>query len=204
MSRSSIAVGWTGASGALYGVRLVELLLRSGTHVELMISKAAQMVLATELDIAMPAHAESVRALLLARYQLTTASLTVYTQEQWTAPIASGSSAPRAMVICPCSSGTLAAIAHGTSNTLMERAADVALKERRKLILVHRETPLSLIHLENMLKVTHAGAIVLPANPGFYHQPQTVLQVIDFVVARVLDHLDIEHSLIPRWGGSQK
>lgn len=200
MSRNSIAVGWTGASGALYGVRLVELLLKSDVHVELMISKAAQMVLATELDMAVPAHADSARAMLLDRYQLATASLAVYTQEQWTAPLASGSSAPRAMVICPCSSGTLAAIAHGASTTLMERAADVVLKERRKLILVHRETPLSLIHLENMVKVTHAGAIVLPANPGFYHKPENVQEVVDFVVARVLDHLDVAHELVPRWG----
>ena len=202
MTHRRIAVGWTGASGAVYGMRLVELLLRSDVQVELMISKAAHMVLATELELTMPTHADAARTLLLGRFDLPQAPLNVYTQEQWTAPLASGSNAAQAMVICPCSSGSLAAIAQGLSNTLMERAADVMLKERRQLILVHRETPLSAIHLENMLKVTRAGAVVLPANPGFYHQPQSVQQVVDFVVARVLDHLAVAHDLMPRWGES--
>jgi 4-hydroxy-3-polyprenylbenzoate decarboxylase len=104
------------------------------------------------------------------------------------------------MVVCPCTTGTLAGIAQGTSNNLIERAADVVLKERKRLILVPRETPFSEIHLENMLKLARMGAIILPPNPGFYHQPQTLDDLVDFVVARILDHLDIEHSLIPRWG----
>jgi 4-hydroxy-3-polyprenylbenzoate decarboxylase len=116
---------------------------------------------------------------------------------------ASGSARNRGMVICPCSMGTLSAISQGTSRSLVERAADVALKERRKLILVPRETPYSAVHLENMLRVTRAGAVVLPASPGFYHRPKHISELVDFVVARILDHLDIEHKLGHRWGDEQ-
>ena len=120
--------------------------------------------------------------------------------DDWMSPVASGSGAPTKMIVCPCSSGTLSAIAYGASNNLIERAADVALKERRKLVLVHRESPLSEIHLENMLKLTRMGAVILPASPGFYHNPQTIEDMVDFMVARIFQQLDMDQSLMPRWG----
>jgi 4-hydroxy-3-polyprenylbenzoate decarboxylase len=126
--------------------------------------------------------------------------LAAYGKEEWFAPAASGSNPADAMVICPCSMGSLAAIAHGLADNLIERAADVILKEKRPLILVARETPFSLIHLRNMTALAEAGAIILPANPGFYHRPQNVEQVIDFIVARILDQLGIAHDLMKRWG----
>jgi len=126
--------------------------------------------------------------------------LTVFGREDWTAPIASGSHRAQHMVVCPCTTGSLAAIANGNSDNLMERAADVMLKEQRKLIMVVRETPLSIIHLDNMLKLAKAGATIMPANPGFYYQPESLQELVDFVVARILDHLSIEHELLPRWG----
>ncbi|MFB6261728.1 MAG: UbiX family flavin prenyltransferase, partial [Thiohalorhabdaceae bacterium] len=128
--------------------------------------------------------------------------LRVYGREQWTAPLASGSNAPRAMVVCPCTSGTVAALASGGSDNLIERAADVILKERRQLILVPRETPLSVIHLDNLQRLAHMGVTVLPANPGFYHRPQSVQDLVDFVVARILDHLAVPHQLVARWGAA--
>jgi 4-hydroxy-3-polyprenylbenzoate decarboxylase len=126
--------------------------------------------------------------------------LRVFGREEWFAPVASGSNPPDAMVICPCTMGTLAAVACGLADNLIARAADVVLKEKRPLILVPRETPFSQIHLENMLKLARSGAVILPANPGFYHRPESVQQVVDFVVARVLDQLGIAHDLMPRWG----
>jgi 4-hydroxy-3-polyprenylbenzoate decarboxylase len=125
--------------------------------------------------------------------------LRVFGREEWTAPVASGSSAPRAMVVCPCTTGTLSAIACGASNNLIDRAADVVLKEGRKLILVPRETPFSAIHLENMLKLARLGVCILPPSPGFYHQPQAIDDLVDFVVARILDQLDIDHAVSRRW-----
>jgi len=124
----------------------------------------------------------------------------VFAKEEWTSPVASGSNAPRSMVICPCSTGTLSAIAHGGCDNLIERAADVMLKERRQLIFVPREAPYSSIHLQNMLTLSQMGAVILPASPGFYHQPKSVDDMIDFVVARILDQLGIEQALVPRWG----
>jgi 4-hydroxy-3-polyprenylbenzoate decarboxylase len=126
--------------------------------------------------------------------------LRVFGREDWFAPVASGSNPPEAMVICPCTMGTLAAVAAGLSDNLIERAADVALKEGRKLILVPRETPFSSLHLENMLKLSRAGAVILPANPGFYHEPKRVEDLVDFIVARILDHLGVKHDLMQRWG----
>jgi 4-hydroxy-3-polyprenylbenzoate decarboxylase len=139
------------------------------------------------------------QALLSERYQAASGQLQVFGREQWTAPIASGSAVPKAMVICPCTSGTLATIASGLSRNLIERAADVVL-----MILVHRETPLSVIHLENMLRLAKLGALILPANPGFYHQPHSVNDLVDFIVARILDHLDIVHTLLLPWGESRR
>jgi len=134
------------------------------------------------------------------RFGAADGQIEVFSREDWNAPIASGSSAADAMAICPCTVGTLGAIAAGLADNLIERAADVMLKERRPLVLVPRETPLSAIHLENMLKLARAGAVILPPTPGFYTKPQTVDDIVDFVVARVLDHLGVGHTLVPRWG----
>jgi 4-hydroxy-3-polyprenylbenzoate decarboxylase len=200
MSRDAIALAMTGASGAQYGIRLLQCLLQANRPVSLMISRPAHMVIATETDLDLPARPEAIAETLAQRFAVAQQLLHVYSPEQWTAPLASGSNAPHAMVVCPCTSSTLSAIATGASNSLLERAADVVLKEQRKLILVHRETPLSVIHLENMLKLARLGVTILPANPGFYHRPETVESLVDFVVARVLDHLNIQHDLLPRWG----
>ncbi len=195
-----IVLAITGASGSAYGLRLLEVLLQQEREVWLLVSKAGRMVLKLEADLEVPARPEEMRDFFCALYDAPPERLTVFGREDWLAPIASGSHPAQAMVVCPCTTGTLAAIAHGSSDDLLERAADVMLKERRQLILVLRETPLSVIHLENMLAVARAGATVLPANPGFYHRPQTVAEVVDFIVARVLDHLAVPHDLLPRWG----
>lgn len=200
MTSAPIALALTGASGAQYGLRLLECLLAAGETVYLMYSKAAQIVVGMETDTTLPARPADARAALLERYGCAPAQLQVYGREEWTAPVASGSAVCRAMVVCPCTTGTLAAIAHGLSDTLIERAADVMLKEQRKLVLVVRETPFSAIHLENMLTLARAGAVILPANPGFYHRPQRVEALIDYIVARVLDQLGVAHTLMARWG----
>lgn len=199
-ARLPIILGMSGASGADYGLRLLEHLLQDGWPVQLLISTAARLVINTETDLHVPATASAMQQFFCERYQCADGQLRVYGSAEWTAPAASGSALVQGMVVCPCSSGALAAIANGNSDNLLERAADVALKERRKLILVLRETPLSVIHLENMLRVARAGALVLPASPGFYHRPTSVAAVVDFVVARILDHLEIPHTLLPRWG----
>ncbi len=198
--KGPVAVAWTGASGIQYGLRLVECLLRAGEEVHLLYSEAAQVVASMEADLALPSKPEAAQTRLEQRFGPLPGRLRVFGRRQWTAPAASGSDPPRAVVICPCTTGTLATVARGICDDLIDRAADVALKERRKLILVVRETPLSPIHLENMLQVTRAGALVLPACPGFYHRPQRVADLVDFVVARVLDHLEVPHELLPRWG----
>ncbi|VAW83689.1 Flavin prenyltransferase UbiX [hydrothermal vent metagenome] len=200
MRANVIAIAITGASGSLYGLRLVELLLKAGQHVELMVSKAGQLVIATETNLKLPSRPEEMAQALLSYYKIESSLLTVYAKEDWMAPLASGSSVPAAMVICPCSSGSLASIANGLSQNLIERAADVVIKEQRKLIIVSRETPLSVIHLENMLKLARMGVMILPATPGFYHRPSTVQGLVDFVVARILDQLNVEHQLLARWG----
>jgi len=200
MNPDNIAVALTGASGMPYGLRLVECLLQAGSNVQLLYSQVAQIVAKQEMDIALPSRPAEAAGVLAQRFGTTPGRLAVYGREEWFAPLASGSNPPAAMVICPCTMGTLAAIACGLAQNLVERAADVVLKEGRKLILVPRETPLSIIHLENMLKLARAGAVILPANPGFYHRPQSVQEVVDFVVARILDHLRVSHSLIRRWG----
>lgn len=191
---------FTGASGIAYGLRLLECLLQSGRQVYLMASKAAQVVMGMETDLDVPARSKEMEAFFTSHYQAAPGQLQVFGREQWTAPVASGSHRARHMVICPCTTGSLSAIACGNSNTLIERAADVMLKEQRKLILVVRETPLSAIHLENMLKLARLGVTILPANPGFYYQPQKLEDLVDFLVARILDHLDVAHDLLPRWG----
>jgi len=195
-----IALAITGASGSIYGLRLLQWLVQSGRPVYLMVSQAGQIVLRMEQGIEVPATPEAATRWFSERYDAAPGQIRVFGRQQWTAPVASGSNPPEAMVVCPCTTGTLASIAAGISNDLIDRAADVALKERRKLILVVRETPFSEIHLENMLKLTRMGAVVMPANPGFYHHPQTLDDLADFMVARVLDHLGIGHELMPRWG----
>ncbi|MBU2712162.1 flavin prenyltransferase UbiX [Zooshikella harenae] len=195
-----VTLAITGASGAQYGLRLLEVLLSNGHQVYLMVSKAAQVVIATETTWQLPARPAELEAELVKRFAVDPSLLHVFGREQWMAPVASGSGAPSAMVICPCSTGSLSAIATGACNNLIERAADVALKERRKLIVVLRESPYSAIHLENMLKITNMGGVILPASPGFYHQPAHVSDLIDFIVARILNQLGIEQQLLPRWG----
>lgn len=199
-SPTPIIIAMTGASGAAYGLRLLEVLLKAGHPVYLLVSKAAQMVLAMETTLEIPPRPADMQAFFSEYYQIDASLLTVFSREDWTAPIASGSHRAQHMVVCPCTTGTLAAVANGNSDNLMERAADVMLKEQRKLIMVVRETPFSVIHLENMLKLARAGAIILPANPGFYQQPQTIDDLVDFIVARILDHMQVEHTLLPRWG----
>ncbi len=200
MSRRVITLALTGASGMGYAMRLLEMLLDGGHTVYLIYSQAAQFVAKQELDLVLPAKTAEARAMLLERYGCRSEQLQVFAREDWLAPIASGTGAADAMVVCPCTMGTLSAIANGTSDNLIERAADVMIKESRKLILVPRETPLSPIHLENMLKLSRIGVTMLAANPGFYHQPKTVQDIVDFIVAKVLDQLGVEHTLMARWG----
>lgn len=185
----------TGASGAPYAVRLLEQLLVAGRRVSLIVSAHGWRLLATESDVKDLAGLRA--AVGAARFD---ALVRVFDDADRGAAPASGSSLAGGMVICPCSMGTLASIAAGTSRSLVERAADVALKERRPLLMVIRETPLSLIHLENMRRVTLAGAVVMPAAPGFYHRPTSIAELVDFIVARALDHLGVRNTLAPRWG----
>ncbi len=186
-----------------YGIRLLEMLLKEGKQVYLLYSKVAQIVAQQEMNLVLPSSAKETEAFLSERYRVARGQLQVFSREEWFAPVASGSNPADAMVICPCTMGALAAIAAGTSDNLIERAADVTLKENRSLIIVPRETPFSVIHLENMLKLARSGAVILPANPGFYHHPQTIHDMVDFIVARVLDHLGVHHTLLPRWGIEQ-
>ncbi len=195
-----ITLALTGASGAQYGLRLLQQLLAAGCEVHFLVSDAARKVVEVETDEQFPRATDQLHAHLCQRFNAQAAQLKVFGRDDWMAPPASGSSAPASMVICPCSGGTLASIAHGASNNLIERAADVALKERRQLIVVPRETPYSQVHLENMLALTRMGAVVMPASPGFYHRPQSVDDMVDFIVARILDHLGVEQTLLSRWG----
>lgn len=197
---STVTLALTGASGMPYAFRLLESLLAANVPVNLLVSQAAQIVAQQEMSLALPSASKELQALLREKHAHLPGVLTVYGREEWFAPIASGSSVADAMVVCPCTMGTLAAIAAGMSDNLIERAADVTLKEQRKLILVPREAPFSALHLENMLKLARLGALILPANPGFYHHPATVQDLVDFVVARILDHLGIAHQLMTPWG----
>lgn len=223
-----LVVAMTGASGAIYAVRLLEVLLVTGHTIHLTISTAAATVLDKELGLkvnlqkfdprqllpseAELAHDSALQGLKHLRSGLSDLSsvfsetpkgkIVYHHHGDFMAGIASGSFLTRGMVICPCSMGTLAGIAGGHSENLIQRAADVHLKERRKLIVVPRETPLSSIQLENMKRLVDAGATVLPAMPGFYHTPRTIQDLIDFIVGRICDHLGIEHKLFKRWGES--
>ncbi|MCA1799011.1 MAG: UbiX family flavin prenyltransferase [Xanthomonadaceae bacterium] len=197
-----IAVALTGASGAQYGLRLLQCLVGAGRDVGVMISGPAQLVVNMETDLRLTGSAAQIEGTLVEYTGAAAGQLTVYGKEQWTAPVASGSNPPEAMVVCPCTTATLAAVATGAGRSLIERAADVVIKERRPLVLVVREMPFSPIHLEHMLKLARIGVTIMPANPAFYHHPASVDDLVDFVVARVLDHLRVEHALTKRWGAS--
>jgi 4-hydroxy-3-polyprenylbenzoate decarboxylase len=198
-----MTVAFTGASGMPFGLRLLECLFHAGVHVDLVYSAAAQLVARQECDLTLPSQPREATRLLGERYGARDGQLTVYSRDDWMAPMASGSNPGDAMAICPCTMGTLGAIACGIADNLITRAADVMLKERRALVLVPRETPLSAIHLENMLKLARAGAVILPPAPGFYTHPQTVADLVDFVVARILDQLGVPNTLLPRWGDTR-
>nr|WP_297398819.1 flavin prenyltransferase UbiX [uncultured Marinobacter sp.] len=196
----TINLAFTGASGAQYGLRLLQCLVAAGCQVNVMVSKAAQVVIATETDLKLPGTPPAMMETFTAYTRAEPGQIRVFGREDWFAPPASGSGEKAPLVICPCSTGTLSALATGASNNLIERAGDVALKERRPLILVPREAPFSEVHLQNMLTLTRMGAVILPASPGFYHKPESVQDLVDFIVARLLDHLDIPQDLMPRWG----
>jgi 4-hydroxy-3-polyprenylbenzoate decarboxylase len=197
---ATVTLAFTGASGMAYGLRLLECLLRADVRVWLVYSQVAQVVAHQELDLRLPVQPREAKRYFLERFEAPADRLEVFGRDDWYAPVASGSNPADAMVICPCSMGTLASVAAGLANNLIERAADVSLKENRPLVIVPRETPFSALHLENMLRLSRAGAVILPANPGFYHRPASVDAVIDFVVARILDQLHVPHALMPRWG----
>jgi 4-hydroxy-3-polyprenylbenzoate decarboxylase len=196
----TVTLAMTGGSGAQYGLRLLECLLAANCRVYLLLSRAAEVVINTETDFDLPAELDQQRAFFAQHFSAKPEQLVLFSREDWFSPVASGSSSPSAMVVCPASGGTLSSVACGASNNLIERAADVALKERRPLILVPRETPYSAIHLENMLTLTKLGAVILPASPGFYHQPSGIEDLIDFIVGRILDQLGMDQSIMPRWG----
>lgn len=200
-STDAVTLALTGASGAPYGLRLLQMLLHAGKRVYLMMSEAALIVMEIEVDITLPREQSEQRQFLINRFQADESQLHLLGLKEWTSPVASGLGAPDAMVICPCSTGTLSAIATGASTNLIHRAADVAIKESKQLILVPRETPLSAIHLEHMLTLSRLGVTILPASPGFYHQPKGIDDLIDFVVARILSQLGVDQNLIDPWGG---
>jgi flavin prenyltransferase len=196
-----IVLAMTGASGAPYAVRLLEVLLQGGHHVHLMISPSGQAVLRQELGLEANLQQFDLKQLLPEFITTTdTGTLIYHHHSDYFAPVASGSHLTRGMVVCPCSGATLSGIAHGSSQNLIQRAADVHLKERRKLILVPRETPLSLVYLDNMRKAAEAGAVILPAMPGWYHGVRDLSDLIDFIVARILDQLEVPQQLMKRWG----
>jgi flavin prenyltransferase len=199
MAIGELVVAITGASGSPYGVRLLEVLLRAGRSVHLVVSPAATEVFRTELGIEIDLNHFDAKTLLPSP-GLDLSKLHYHNYRNFQAGIASGSFLTSGMAICPCSMGTIAAVAHGVSENLIHRAADVHLKERRKLILVPRETPLGVIQLRNLATVAEAGAVVLPAMPAFYTQPKSVADMVDFIVGRVCDQLGVEHTLLKRWG----
>lgn len=196
----TVTVAITGASGFRYGLRLLECLLQGGHRVNLLVSEAARAVAIHEENLIIPGQTSVLAEFFQQRFNVSAEQLQIFSANEWTAPIASGSAFVDAMIVCPCSSGTLAAIANGLSNNLIERAADVMIKEQRQLILVPREMPLSAIHLENMLKLARINVMIMPASPGFYHQPTSIEDLIDFVVARILNTLGLEQHLVKPWG----
>ncbi len=207
MKHKAITLGITGASGAQYGLTLLKELRKAYNQVYVLISDAARVVFATELNINLPSNNNKTEEILTSLTEGKKAELgeiILCSSMNWMSPVASGSAAPKQMIVCPCSTGTLSAIATGASNNLLERAADVVLKERGQLILLPRETPFSTLHLQNMTRLSEMGVTIMPLAPGFYHQPQSIDDLIDFMVARILDHLNIEHQLSNRWGYKSK
>lgn len=198
-----VTLALTGASGAPYGLRLLQQLVAAQVQVYLLLSDAAKIVLATEADVALPQDLEQAQQFLTQRFSAKENQIQLLERSDWFSAPASGSSSPKQMVICPCSMGTLSSIRHGASNNLIERAADVILKERGQLIIAWRESPLSTIHLQNMLELSKMGVTMMPLAPGFYHKPQTLEEIIDFMVARILDHLDIDQQLVLPWMSDQ-
>ncbi len=199
----TITLAITGASGAPYALKLLEALIATDHQVYLLISSAAKVVFATEEDMKIPGNPASATQFFTEHFNAQPEQIKVFGKDEWFSPVASGSAAPKQMIICPCSTSTLSSVATGSSNNLIERAADVVIKERGQLIVVPREMPLSSIHLEHMLKLSQLGVTVMPASPGFYHQPNSIDDLINFVVARILDHLDIPQTLMARWGYSK-
>lgn len=198
--KGKITLAITGASGSAYAMRLLECLVAANYQIYVLCSSAARVVFDTEIDLKLPSSPDAASSFFSEKFNAKPEQITVFGKEQWFSPVASGSSAPKQMIICPCSTGTLAAISQGMSDNLIERAADVVIKERGQLILVPRETPFSTIHLQNMLSLSQMGVTIMPAAPGFYHKPQSIDDLIDFMVGRMLDHLDIEQKIMPRWG----
>ena len=199
-TEESVIVALTGASGSAYGLRLIQRLAQAGIAQHILLSDAARVVLKQEVDLVLSSDAENSAVELARHLDISSSLLRCYALKDWFSPTASGSAGIRRMVVVPCSMGTLARIANGISDNLIERAADVMLKERRQLILVPRETPLSAIHLENMLKLSRMGVDIMPAMPAFYNRPQSINELIDFLVDRLLDHLNIANPTAKQWG----
>lgn len=200
MSVKTVTIAMTGASGAPYTLRLLEICLQAKIHIQFITSQPGQIVLGMESDLKLTGAPQKMQQQLSTYFDSDPSLISVFARDQWTAPSASGSSVADAMVICPCTMGSLASIANGISENLIHRAADVIIKEQKKLILVPRETPFSSIHLENMLKLSNLGVVILPPNPGFYHGVSAVSDLVDFVVSRILDQLGVENNISPRWG----
>ncbi len=200
MSVQTVIIAMTGASGAAYTLRLLECCLEAKIQIQFITSQPGQVVLGMETDLKLTGAPQKMRQQLADYFNADTSLISVFAKDQWTAPVASGSSVADAMVVCPCTMGSLASIAAGSGEKLIHRAADVVIKEQKKLILVPRETPFSSIHLENMLKLSNLGVVILPPNPGFYHGVTQVSDLIDFIVSRILDHLGINNNISPRWG----
>ena len=197
--KDTITLAVTGASGSGYFLCLLQTLVDANVKVYLLLSEAAQIVLKTEVGESWPHDNEALNAFLMTRFNSKHGQIIPLTAKDWFSPVASGSSSPQKMVICPCSCGTLAAIAQGLSSNLIQRSADVVFKERGQLIVMPRETPLSTVHLKNMLTLSELGATVMPLAPGFYHKPNSIEDLQAFMVARVMDHLKIDHDISKRW-----
>jgi len=195
----TVTLGVTGASGSGYFLRLLQNMVDANVKVYLILSEAAQIVLKTEVEEDWPIEIDALNEFLVSRFNTKQDQVIALASKDWFSPVASGSSAPKKMVVCPCSCGTLASISQGLSNNLIERAADVVFKERGQLIVMPRETPFSTLHLKNMLTLSELGATVMPLAPGFYHKPTSIDELHDFMVARVMDHLKIEHQASKRW-----
>ncbi|ATX79488.1 4-hydroxy-3-polyprenylbenzoate decarboxylase [Mariprofundus aestuarium] len=200
--QESVIVAMTGASGAAYGLRLIRRLALAGVPQHILLSDAARVVLKQEADLELPGGTDATVTALSSHLDIPSSLIRCYELNDWFSPAASGSAGIKRMVVIPCSMGSLGRIAAGLSDNLIERAADVILKERRQLILVPRETPLSSIHLENMLKLSRLGVDIMPAMPAFYHRPQSLEEITDFLVDRVFDHLNISNPEAKQWGTS--